>query len=67
MFDGVSDVGDGISFTGYIAKNPLIISVGESVSAGATLMKYHVSPDNHATYEIYNDLVSFPYQVTPLH
>jgi hypothetical protein len=65
MFDGASDVGDGIRNTGVVLRNPLMISVGESISTGSTLMKYHVSPDNHATYEIYNDLVSPQYTVTP--
>jgi hypothetical protein len=30
-------------------------------------MKYHVSPDPHEPYELYNDLVPFQYHITPLY
>ena len=65
MFDKTSNIGDTIKYSGVYVKSPLMIGVGESISVSSTLMKYHVSPDTHQGYEIYNDLVPFQYTVTP--
>ena len=67
MFDSTSKVGDAIEYAGIVTKNPTIVGIGESISTGATLMKYHVSPDSHQAFEVYNDLVPFQYTITPAH
>ncbi len=65
MFDTASMAGAGITFLGKQLKNPLLIEVGLGVEVGGTVMKYLVTPDKIKDYELFNEILPLPLQVTP--
>ncbi len=45
--------------------NPLTIKFGVGINYGATTMKYLVTPDEIKDYQILNDILPLPLNVTP--